>query len=79
MIREVEKIASSREFYHKVASMFPNAVSTPLSSTLRMSGDVNADLGNVVAGIAKVAYLQRRERSLINSGLQALQELEDGY
>ena len=79
MIHVVENIVNSPEFATKVASIFPNAVRSSLGATLGMSGNPDRDLPVVVSEIAKVAYIQRRERSLINSGLQALQEIENEY
>ncbi len=75
----IENIVYSPIFRTKIASMFPRATQVPLQSTLGMSGDPDTDIANVVAGIGKTAYIRRRERSIINTGLQALKEIENEH
>jgi hypothetical protein len=77
--QHIENVVYSPVFMSKIASMFPRAMRVPLQSTLGMSGDPDTDIANVVAGIGKTAYIQRRERSLINTGLQSLKEIENGH
>jgi len=74
----IEAVTVSPQFRAKVASLFPVATSTPLHQTFKMSGDLDRDLSSVVSGIGKVAYLQRRERSLIHTGLTALRGIQNG-
>jgi hypothetical protein len=43
-----------------------------------MTGDLDTDLYKVAHTIGSKAYFQRRERAIINSGLMALSEVENG-
>ena len=73
----VDKLLDNPEFMNKVASKFPNAVNSRISSATGMTGDLDSDLRKVAYAIGSKAYFQKRERSLINSGLMALAEMND--
>ena len=73
----VDKRLDNPEFMNKVASKFPNAVNSRISSATGMTGDLDSDLRKVAYAIGSKAYFQKRERSLINSGLMALAEMND--
>jgi hypothetical protein len=74
----VDKLLSNPEFMRKVASQYPNATRAALGASHGMSGDLNSDLHKVASYIGAKSYFQRRERAMINSGLVALSEIENG-
>lgn len=74
----VDKLLSNPEFIKKAQAMFPNATRAGLSEATGMSGNPDIDLAKVAAYIGEKSYINRRERALINSGLVALSEIENG-
>lgn len=74
----VNNLLSNPEFITKMASRFPNAVNSSISSAVGMTGDLDTDLYKVAHTIGSKAYFQRRESAIINSGLLALSEVENG-
>ena len=74
----VDQLLANPEFMSKVASKFPNAVNSRISSATGMTGDIDSDLRKVAYAIGSKAYFQKRERALINSGLIALSEVKNG-
>ena len=74
----VDKLLATPEFMSKIAHRFPSAVNSRISTATGMSGDLDSDLRKVAYAIGSKAYFQKRERSLINSGLMALSEVKNG-
>tara|TARA_B100000131_G_scaffold319967_1_gene366966 strand:- start:910 stop:1149 length:240 start_codon:yes stop_codon:yes gene_type:complete len=74
----IDGLLSSPEFMQKVAAKYPNAVTTNLGSKLNMTGDLHTDLAKVAFTLGSTSYTQRKERAIINTGLMALSELENG-
>ena len=73
----IDRLLSSPEFMKKVASRYPNAATTNLGNKLNMTGIVNTDLAKVAYLLGSKSYTLRKERSIINTGLMALSEIEN--
>jgi hypothetical protein len=75
----INELLKSPSFRQKVASKVPDITTVGSLATLKgASGNVEHDLYKVAQNIGKRAYMQRRQRAIINSGLMALSEVSRG-
>jgi hypothetical protein len=75
----VDKLLSNKDFMRKMADRNPHVTSPGyLSKRYGASGDVEQDMKKIAAYIGAKSYINRRQRSIINSGLITLSEVKNG-